>query len=1245
MRRLVPAAAVVLLAIASARSIQLDYAPALSLPELTVQLTMPAAAATDPIETTTRWIVPVESSIRALGDVLAMRGEIGTDTATITVRFRRGTDPELKVARLASELAGVRARLPRDARLAVWPSGQTGARPSAFLALTGTPDAAKRVADELRTVAGARDVEVYGGTDVETEVRLARGQRIGPEELLDAIVPHHLGTTRVGARQMAVGSEGIDLDRAVRQRVAGARAVTRHSTPFTVSRLNGKPAVMLAVLRDDDVSLFEFDAALRAKVRQLALEEVWSEASEMRKMLTRLAFGALAAMLILGAGGFAIARRRGLLLAAYVPLAIAIAINFARIGSARIDAFTLLVATVAIAGVAPLAASRLTARREEVWPGVITACFFALLPIATALGSGRLAPLLASPARAFAVTGLAAILAVYLIPIDRTPRVAPGSRSTRRALRDSAGVVLACIAATCVLLAWFGVRLDPRRAGQSIERGRLYIRIALPAGTTIATTSAAVANLEKELAKVGDVGRFWSVIGPARASIVLELKSAAQSVERLRLLRIRLQSLARLAPGSVSIGESFDGGGGGRFSDDLEDRAEADEEGYLYRVLLKSTDAEALLRLHEELATRLAKIGVRRAALEPEWAASTTRLELVPKAETSPELTRVVAEAIAEQTLPARGRPMPGGRVLRVIPDGAPKTMDDVPQRADVFTRTYEGHTIPALFTPQTRIVIGRVTRELGRFVLPVRVRVPGWNEDKLRWRGEIDRTIGLMAPPAGTVIERPSLSKWSFSAAKLRLLGLAAFLPVLLLAAATVVLSSFGRALGAVAPAILGVACAAPMLLLTGSEVDEITLVGLAAAVCCTVPITVISMLRASGGTVATYRAVRHVAVPMLFAALAVAAMLGVAASGPEAVRSGWRAPMVATAAVLVVPTACGALLPGALLFVARDASRRVRVGKAIAHPAAWREQLPNTLSVRNLSKTYAGGFRALRHVSFELTPGVIGLLGPNGAGKTTLLRTLTGLLLPTRGQIVFRGVPVTPENLADYRRFVGFLPQEFNAYSGLTAAQFLDYWMIERGITDREERGREIERLLALVDLTEHADRHVRDYSGGMRQRIGIARALIGDPPLLVVDEPTTGLDIEARARFRDLMHALAKDRVVILSTHIAGDVEDTASRILLIVRGELRWDGTPEALIARAQGRVFETLVSDPEARAMSRRYRITTRVRTASGIRIRGVARPGEELPGAIVEPTLEEAYLAEASEGQVRLGSFSFLAEA
>jgi ABC-type multidrug transport system ATPase subunit len=269
------------------------------------------------------------------------------------------------------------------------------------------------------------------------------------------------------------------------------------------------------------------------------------------------------------------------------------------------------------------------------------------------------------------------------------------------------------------------------------------------------------------------------------------------------------------------------------------------------------------------------------------------------------------------------------------------------------------------------------------------------------------------------------------------------------------------------------------------------------------------------------------------------------------------------------------------------------------------------------------------IENVSFRVDKGdKIGLVGRNGAGKTTLLRIVTGLLEPTRGSVRFRGIPLTATNLAAYRQGIGFLPQEFNAYPGFTAEQFLDHWARERGMNDPKARRDEIDRLLAAVGLAEHAGRKVRDYSGGMRQRVGIARALLGAPPILVVDEPTTGLDVESRNRFRQILLEQAGERIVIFSTHIASDVEAAARRILLLHRGRLRFDGTPEALVERARGRVFRALVTDADLLAFGHRYRTTSRVRVLEGIEVRAIARPSEEPAGEIVEPNLEEAYLAE-----------------
>jgi ABC-type multidrug transport system ATPase subunit len=263
---------------------------------------------------------------------------------------------------------------------------------------------------------------------------------------------------------------------------------------------------------------------------------------------------------------------------------------------------------------------------------------------------------------------------------------------------------------------------------------------------------------------------------------------------------------------------------------------------------------------------------------------------------------------------------------------------------------------------------------------------------------------------------------------------------------------------------------------------------------------------------------------------------------------------------------------------------------------------------------------------VDFELQPGITGLLGPNGAGKTTLLRILTGLLTPSRGTISYKGSRITADNRMLFRSQIGYLPQEFNAYPGFSAREFLRYWAYEKGISHRRV-DQEAADLLSLVGLAEHGDREVRALSGGMRRRIGIARALLGAPPVLIVDEPTTGLDVDARRGFQEALLEVASRRVVLFSTHLASDVELIANRLLILNEGRLIYDGTPSELLTRAEGRVFEITVPSSEIDQFSADFRLTSRVPTAEGVRVRALLR-GKASPGTgtSVRPNLEEAYL-------------------
>ena len=287
-------------------------------------------------------------------------------------------------------------------------------------------------------------------------------------------------------------------------------------------------------------------------------------------------------------------------------------------------------------------------------------------------------------------------------------------------------------------------------------------------------------------------------------------------------------------------------------------------------------------------------------------------------------------------------------------------------------------------------------------------------------------------------------------------------------------------------------------------------------------------------------------------------------------------------------------------------------------------------TLEVANLGKRY-GNTWALRDVDFTLGSGVVGLLGPNGAGKSTLMRLITTFLKPTEGAVYWNGTNVFDEPNV-IRSAVGYLPQTFGVYPNLTAREFLSYLAGIRGVGNAGDR---IDDLLELVNLGNAAGDRLGGFSGGMRQRVGIAQALLSDPDLLVVDEPTVGLDPQERVRFRNVLADLAADRVVVLSTHIVSDIEATANDVALLHDGQLVAHDHPSALIERASGTVWEWVVPDSDVRAVKQTHTISTTTRQQDGVRVRAIAETAPDATAEIVEPTLEDAYLYTIGENTRR----------
>jgi ABC-2 type transport system ATP-binding protein len=282
--------------------------------------------------------------------------------------------------------------------------------------------------------------------------------------------------------------------------------------------------------------------------------------------------------------------------------------------------------------------------------------------------------------------------------------------------------------------------------------------------------------------------------------------------------------------------------------------------------------------------------------------------------------------------------------------------------------------------------------------------------------------------------------------------------------------------------------------------------------------------------------------------------------------------------------------------------------------------------LSISGLSKTYPNGVRALHDVTLQIDKGLFGLLGPNGAGKSSLMRTIATLQEPDAGSIVFGGQDV----LADprgLRRRLGYLPQDFGVYPRIPAFDLLDHLAVLKGVSDKAQRRAQVDSLLALTNLYDVRKRAVSTFSGGMKQRFGIAQALLGDPALVIVDEPTAGLDPEERNRFHDLLSEIGENVVVLLSTHIVDDVSDLCTRMAVLAGGRVLVQGRPSDLIAQLDGRVWrKTVRKDAVARHRETQTVLSARL-FAGETRIHVLADERPEEGFERIAPDLEDVYFS------------------
>jgi ABC-2 type transport system ATP-binding protein len=285
------------------------------------------------------------------------------------------------------------------------------------------------------------------------------------------------------------------------------------------------------------------------------------------------------------------------------------------------------------------------------------------------------------------------------------------------------------------------------------------------------------------------------------------------------------------------------------------------------------------------------------------------------------------------------------------------------------------------------------------------------------------------------------------------------------------------------------------------------------------------------------------------------------------------------------------------------------------------------NTLKIKQLTKTYPGGIRAMNDISLELGNGMFGLLGPNGAGKSTLMRTIAGLQPPDSGEILFNLVNTVAEPLF-IKKQLGYLPQDFGVYPKISAYHLMEHLAVLKGIQHRQERKEQILALLDKTNLSAHRHQAVSTFSGGMRQRFGIAQALLGNPQIIIVDEPTAGLDPEERNRFNNLLSEIGEQIIVILSTHLVEDVRNLCTQMAIINKGNLLAFGNPQAFVERLAGSIWTKQIDKQEREAYEKSYDVIASQLNAGKLNIQIYAKENPGNGFAPKPPDLEDVYFTQ-----------------